>query len=468
MIAQMFRQRFMILIGAICSFFVSVPAFAQNSSCSEWAKIGFVPTNENELFYSVQHANIYAKKKSEIRQAALAEIATQIKAQVTTVIESELGQIQNTIRRRYEETVRTISNATFYGDDLHEESCFDATKNTYWFYVYITKADFEKRMAERKKMTIMKTQDRFQSGLSAERSGEDMLALDNYWAALKEMRDFCVYPMRASGQGREVLLNSAVPNRFQTLAGSIYLEPEAKTFTYKLSQPKKPVFRAYFLQGQKKHPVISLPVVFSVQNNLAKIQARGSTDAQGKVSCLIEKAKWSAEGIRLLAKIDWRGRFPDTTLLELYNIKMDTARFAFADVFLASPLLHLQISFQSISANLRYSTYSMNILRGSIVEYLTGAVNARFTENARNADRQLKVLVNAAPIRNPYGMRSVRTTLLLQLLDPRTQKVIFAPKSISTTKAALSDNQALELTLENLAEELGEELLPVVVERLGG
>lgn len=134
------------------------PALAQSGGCPPWAEFDYIPPEHESMFYGIRSGNLAVKTKAQIRNEALANLANQIQSQVEVEINSSSSQIQNnddfTNRNRFEETIKSVTDATFFGEDLTEKECLDAAKNRYWIYISLTKEKYEQRMKMRRQLAV--------------------------------------------------------------------------------------------------------------------------------------------------------------------------------------------------------------------------------------------------------------------------------------------------------------------------
>ncbi|MCB0288362.1 MAG: hypothetical protein KDE57_16995 [Calditrichaeota bacterium] len=447
---------------------------AQSGGCPPWAEFDYIPPEHESMFYGIRSGNLAVKTKAQIRNEALANLANQIQSQVEVEINSSSSQIQNnddfTNRNRFEETIKSVTDATFFGEDLTEKECLDAAKNRYWIYISLTKEKYEQRMKMRRQLAVQQASGLLDSGNTAVATGQPLQALNHYWNALLAISPFSAYPLYAMNTGNNALLNSELPANFNAQISAIEITNSARKQVFDLNETKESVFHVTVNQNGKKHPLKGVPVIFVLEKGVANIDTMAISDSNGMVKCRIESNKWDAKGIHIHAEIDWRKLFPEDKPGKLFRLNLDAAGVQ-SEVYLKSPVVFTEFSYSNNNHyEIRDGTVAVNSIKSTVTKLLTSMINAQIANSASDADRIIRFTINAHAIPGVTAgkFRSVEINVATALIDPKSGASLFAPDAAIVRGAGLSYPQALQNAVDKFQKSLKKEIIQPISERIIG
>lgn len=468
------KIRFIVLL--ILSFVVLGQSLglAQSGGCPPWAEFEYIPPEHESMFYGIRSGNLAVKDKAQIRNEALANLANQIQSQVAVEINSSTGQIQNnddfTIRNRFEETIKSVTDATFFGEDLTEKECLDTGKNRYWIYVSLTKTKYEQRMKMRRQLAIGQASGLLSSGDASIAAGQELQALNHFWNALLAIAPFSAYPLYATGLGSNVLLNGELPGKFNEQIAAFDITNAAREQVFNLNDSKESVFHVMVNRNGKKQPAKGVPVIFILEKGSAKIDTAATTDSNGMVKCRIESNQWDAAGIHIRAQIDWKQLFPEEKPRNLFRLNLDAAG-AQSEVYLKSPVVFTEFSYSNNNHyDIRDGSVAVNSIKSTVTKMLSSSINAQIVYIASDADRIVRFAINAHAIPGVTAgkFRSVEMNVAVALVDPKSGATLFAPDAVIVRGAGLSYPQALQNAVNKFQKSLKKEIVQPIGERIIG
>ena len=414
-----------------------------------WASATYLPPNSGEIYYSIQHGYMRKDAKTKFYDKALAEISSQIETYIRSEIISQdkqkrLGD-QFFISQQIEQTIKSSSSATLFGEDLDKQEYVDAKSKTYWIFLSISKATYQQRLMERIGKAKQKALSNFRNAQKARESDQFVLAINNYISALDALRDFAAtQDMLVQENGESFYIDDMSTGELKQLFGIIYIEAVEKTLRFSPQDRKQVQARVFARTPAGDRPVHALPVSFSVaEGETAHLDTLATTNQQGIATCVIQSATWDANGLRIKAQPGWNLRL-DPLLRGIYGITPDNQRYADFHVSLLPPRVTLRPVY-SPPAGLTGS--NVNLLQGRISEHLTTTVSAEFSDNPAESDFQINLKVSATTLGKFDRMYSVEVTVLLELLDLKSNKVTYSNKG-KTRAPGLSYEQAFNAALE--------------------
>ncbi len=457
-------SRWLGIFAIVVLFFTSLTVFAARP---QWADPAFVPQQHESMYYAVAWGNLSQEDRAAVRNRALADIAGQIKVNISSVMNSVLKDTGSEVTEKTDYQVNAVTRARFFGQDVAIKEYVD-NDNTYWVYAFMTKEDYQNRLAERLKQGKQNALLHLQSSQNLQQQGELFLAVKDYLKGLQALAPFRDLPLSASYQGRSISLWNALEQRFSGLVKGLHLQPLHSNINFSFQNDKTVVYTATWQNNGGAVPVNSLPVRFRVSRGMAEITEQSFTDSRGRVQCHIKSSRDAS--LAVTADVDWSTLATEPEVIDL--AASYTAHLAGTEVAvqITGPVIFQTVSVSASSPELRNAAERSGILK-SYLQNALKPVHATFSKDSQNSDLILNMPLNVKSLGNllkQYNsdMVTVSVTAHVELLSPNTKAVVYSSPAVTVRNVGMTDVQAMTNALNKLTEEMQEKIQSKLIEQI--
>lgn len=452
----------MMLIGVLAwTILITVQA----ASRPEWADLSYIPADHESVYYAVASGNLLQEEKSAIRNRALAEIAAQIKVNISSVMSSVFQDTGEDVSEDTRYQINALTQAHFFGEDLHAKEFVDKD-NTYWVYVYIDRQEYKQRIMERMQTGKQYAVRHLQSAQTLRNNGDMVMALKTCLKGLDALAAFRDLPLNVTMQSKRVNIWNALEHEFASIAERAELLPLQSQIEFTHKDDKKIGYKAIY-SGSADKALASLPVRFNVSQGQAKITEKAYTDSKGLAYCIQQESRGNA--ITLSASIDWMALTPNPSIAELAASHSPATQNRMVRVFSSGPSLYFAVSATSDDAALADAARESGIIKSRLQNALKQNINASFSSAPEESDfiLQLTLTVKSlGQLLKQYNsdMITVSITAHTSLIAPVSGQTLYTSPAVTVRNLGATNAQALTNALQKCAEQLETQSLPQLLD----
>ena len=459
---RIFRCLFNFMLMVL--LFSSLTAFAARP---QWADPSFVPQQHESMYYAVAWGDLSNEDRATVRNRALADIAGQIKVNISSVMNSVLKDTGSEVTEETDYQVNAVTRARFFGEDVTVKEYVD-NKDRYWVYAFITKEEYQNRLAERLKQAKQNALLHLQNGQNVQMQDELLPAVKAYLKGLQALAPFRDLPLSANHVGRSVSLWNALEQRFSELIRGLSLQPVNSTVNFSFQDDKSIIFVATWQNSGGAVPVNSLPVRFRISQGRAEITEQAFSDSRGQARCRIKSSLDAS--LTVTADVNWPALITEPDVINL--AASHTANVADNEVLvrITGPAIYHTLSVSAPLPELQNAAEQSGIMQ-SYLQSALKPVHATFIQDSQSGDLILNVPLNVkslGKLLKQYNsdMITVSVTAHVELLDPGTQAVVYSSPAITVRNVGLTDVQAMTNALNKLTKEMQRKIQPKLIEQI--
>jgi hypothetical protein len=401
--------------------------------------------------------HIQAAKKS-----ALDDLISDIKVNVSSVsILSQLEADRKSFTEQYEQIIKTTA-----ADEIEEFELVDAWEDAtnYWVYYRLSIARYRQIKEEQKRNATLLATDYLQKARDAERAGERIQAIGFYFHAFRSIEKYLGEAIRATVDGKEVLLVNEIYASIQTTLDKINLkvDPSELTLNRRLQQSAQTVLAKTSFKDSNA-PVVNLPLLAAFEKGAGDVFPNYITDEKGQAKILLNKigSKDLEQTLNVKADIDV---LSGSSGSPVYKLIAKTLHVPQSQVVLKvqRPLVYMTASEKSLGqdkSNVQISNKLRNLLANNGFE---------FTDNKTLADLWFDIRSDSERGSISGSIYITYLTGVIKVVTVREGKEIYATTLDRVRGYGLdydkSSIDAYSKALETLEKERMHELLDTILQ----
>ncbi|MDZ7724886.1 MAG: hypothetical protein U5R06_19275 [candidate division KSB1 bacterium] len=429
----------------------------------EWANLSFIPANHSDLYYAVAQGDLDQEEKTTIRNRALADLASQIRVNISSVMNSVLEDTGDRVTEDTQYRINALTQARFYGEDLHTREYVD-NSNVYWVYVFIGKHEYKQRIAERMQTGKKNAMQHLASARSLNNQGDIVMALKSCLKGLDALASFRDLPLTVMVNNQRLNVWNTLEHELSGLAERITLTPVQSEISFSHKDSKKIGYKVLY-KGDAGAPLAALPVRFQIQQGRAEINKQGFTDSRGCVFCTLQNSRSSR--ILVSASLDWTELTAEPATAELAVSHSPATQKRIVQVYTAGPALLYRDNISSDNTALIDAARQSGILKSHLQNVLKQSLNASFVSSSAESNLivQLNLSVKSlGQLLKQYNsdMITVAVTAHVALLNPATGQTLYTSPSMTVRNLGATESQALTNTLQKCTDRLDSDILPAL------
>jgi len=225
---------------------------------------------------------IQAAKKS-----ALDDLVSDIKVTVSSTSMLSQLEVNMKLSEQYEQIIKTTA-----ADEIEEYETVDAWEDAgnYWVYCRLSIARYRQIKEEQKKNASLLATDYLQKGREAEKRGERLQAVSFYFQAFRSLEKYLGEAIRATVDGKEVLLVNEVYASIQSTLDKINvkIDPSEITLNRRINQTAQ-VVTAKAIYKDINKPAAGLALFAGFEKGAGDVFPHYTTDDKGQVKIMLNK-----------------------------------------------------------------------------------------------------------------------------------------------------------------------------------
>lgn len=221
------------------------------------------------------------------KKSALEDLVSEIKVSVSSTSVLNQLDINKEFQERYEQIIQTSA-----ADEIEEFELVDAWEdpNNYWVYYRLSKARYHEIKEQQRRNAVILATDYYHKAFEADRQGDRIQAISFYFQAFRSIEKYLEEPIRATIEGKEILLSNEIYASIQTLLDKISLkvDPAELMVNRRINQNEQEVLvKAEYKDLNRS--AASLPLTASFEKGSGEVFPEYKCDESGQTKILLNK-----------------------------------------------------------------------------------------------------------------------------------------------------------------------------------
>ncbi len=399
---------------------------------------------------------IQAAKKS-----ALDDLVSDIKVNVSSTSVLSQFEADKKFTEQYEQIIKTTT-----ADEIEEFELVDAWEDeaNYWVYYRLSIARYRQIKEEQKRNATLLATDYLQKARQAEKDGERLQSVTYYFQAFRSIEKYLGEAIRATIDGKEVLLVNEIYASIQNVLDKINVrvDPTTIELNRRINQSSQTVIAKATYKDLNK-AAINLPLHAAFEKGAGDVFPNYKTDEKGQSKILMNKisSKELEQTVGIKVDIDAMSGTSGSPVYKLIAATLNVPR-AQVTLKVQRPVVFMtadEKSFGQNKANFQISNKLRNLLANNGFE---------FTEDKRNADLWFDVKADSEKGSVTGSIYVTYLTSIIKVTAVKEGKEIYAGTLDRIKGYGLdydkSSIDAYNKSLETLEKERMSELLNTVLQ----
>ncbi|MBC8415112.1 MAG: LPP20 family lipoprotein [Candidatus Cloacimonetes bacterium] len=451
-------KRILQLLLLICLFFQFDMLLAEKAP--DW--VTNRPINR-EFYIGIGYASKIKGSNEHIeiaKNGALKNLASEITVNITGEVISNVVEKSGLLEEELRSLIRSTTEAELEGYELVDEW---QDKKEYWVYYRLSKIIYIKLRQENIDQAISLALNLFSEAKKNEISKNYEKALLYYLQALNPIEKYITETLQTEFDGRTIYLNNEIYFSIQNLLSNIELEPAKTSVEAKRNKAlKQPlVVKAIYYEAEQT-PISNLPLSFAFTRGdgdlIKNIRTNMNGEAKCKVSKITSNDRMQMVGVEL-----------DISSL----INQDSTSFVYQNILKSFPIPTTRIILNVTGLSFNIESDETNLGKKLSVLHVEPKLKEAFsekgftfTEDMSKADVYVKINARSREGSELYGMFTAFVDLSVSAIDMSSGDEVYKCSLTNVSGQGLNFEKAGLKAFENAADEISEDMLPVLMKML--